>query len=276
MTASGRTLSRIARVTARCQAGDYLALLPACGRGSQDGWPDKKPGRVLWAFASQPPVVSEAAAAVPPFAGAAVFAALPSALQGLARCFEPVRILFPVAIGGFAGMTASATGSGGAVCPSTAAGGALVFLCTAAPAAGSGFFCARRLLRLGQSLLVLRLRWLLELVVRLLPLLCLVCLACLACLVCLVCLACLALPGPMQCQVAFLSSGCWRRSASGGFDWRDVAQVAVPLACGLFSSAGKFYRFSSGFEVLDQVFLPPTSGRSFIGGASAWFCLLLG
>ena len=28
------------------------------------------------------------------------------------------------------------------------------------------------------------------------------------------------------------------------------------------------------FEVLDQVFLPPTSGRSFIGGASAWFCLL--
>ena len=29
------------------------------------------------------------------------------------------------------------------------------------------------------------------------------------------------------------------------------------------------------FEVLDQVFLSPTSGRSFIGGASAWFCLLL-
>ena len=82
-------------------------------------------------------------------------------------------------------------------------------------------------------------------------------------------------PGPMQCQVDFLSSGCRRCSASGGFDWRDVAQVAVPFACGLFSSAGKFYRSSSGFEVLDQVFLPPTSGRSFIGGASAWFCLLL-
>ena len=43
MTASGRTLSRIARG----QAGDYLALLPACGRRRQDGWPDKKPGRVL-------------------------------------------------------------------------------------------------------------------------------------------------------------------------------------------------------------------------------------
>ena len=87
MTASGRTLSRIARVTARGQAGDYLALLPACGRRSQDGWPDEKPRRVLGAVASQPPVVSEAAAAVPPIAGGAVFTALPSALQGLARCF---------------------------------------------------------------------------------------------------------------------------------------------------------------------------------------------
>ena len=47
VTASGRTLSRIARVTARCQAGDYLALLPACGRRRQDGWPDEKPRRVL-------------------------------------------------------------------------------------------------------------------------------------------------------------------------------------------------------------------------------------
>ena len=29
------------------------------------------------------------------------------------------------------------------------------------------------------------------------------------------------------------------------------------------------------FKVLDQVFLPPASGRSFIGGASAWFFLPL-
>ena len=28
-----------------------------------------------------------------------------------------------------------------------------------------------------------------------------------------------AMPGPMLCQVDFLSSGCRRRSASGGFDW---------------------------------------------------------
>ena len=72
------------------------------------------------------------------------------------------------------GVTASAAGLGGAVCPSPAAGGAVIYLCAAAPAAGSGFRCARRLLRLVQSLLVLRLRGLLELVVRLLPLLCLV------------------------------------------------------------------------------------------------------
>ena len=90
--------------------------------------------------------------------------------------FEPVRILFPVAIGGIAGVAASAAGSGGAVCPLTAAGGAVIYLCTAAPAAGSEVHCARRLLRLVQSLLVLRLRCLLELVVRLLPLLCLACL----------------------------------------------------------------------------------------------------
>ena len=79
----------------------------------------------------------------------------------------------PVAIGGIARVTASAAGSGGAMCPSTAAGGAVIYLCTAA---ASGVRCASRLLRLVQSLLVLRLRCLLELVVRLLPLLCLACL----------------------------------------------------------------------------------------------------
>ena len=50
VTASGRTLSRIARVTARGQTDDSLALLPACGRRRQDGWPDEKPRRVLGRF----------------------------------------------------------------------------------------------------------------------------------------------------------------------------------------------------------------------------------
>ena len=41
-----RTLSRIARVTARGQAGDYLLLLPACELRKQDDWPDGEPRRV--------------------------------------------------------------------------------------------------------------------------------------------------------------------------------------------------------------------------------------
>ena len=47
VTAHGRPLSRIARVTARGQAGDYLPPLPACGLRRRDGWPDEKPRRVL-------------------------------------------------------------------------------------------------------------------------------------------------------------------------------------------------------------------------------------
>ena len=41
------TLSRVARMTARGQAGDYLLLLPACGPRKQDGWPDLESRRVL-------------------------------------------------------------------------------------------------------------------------------------------------------------------------------------------------------------------------------------
>ena len=41
-----RTLSRIARVTARGQACDYLLLLPACEPRKQDHWPDVEPRRV--------------------------------------------------------------------------------------------------------------------------------------------------------------------------------------------------------------------------------------
>ena len=46
VTARGRPLSRVARMTARGQAGDYLPPLPACGPRRQDGWPDEKPRRV--------------------------------------------------------------------------------------------------------------------------------------------------------------------------------------------------------------------------------------
>ena len=40
------TLSRVARMTAHGQAGDYLLLLPACGPRKQDGWPDVESRRV--------------------------------------------------------------------------------------------------------------------------------------------------------------------------------------------------------------------------------------
>ena len=46
VTACGRPLSRVARMTARGQAGDYLAPLPACRPRNQDDWPDEKPRRV--------------------------------------------------------------------------------------------------------------------------------------------------------------------------------------------------------------------------------------
>ena len=82
MTASGRTLSRIARG----QAGDYLA--PVRLRAVEPGRLARHENQEgVEALASQPPVVSEAAATVPPFAGRAVFAVLPSDLQDLARCF---------------------------------------------------------------------------------------------------------------------------------------------------------------------------------------------
>ena len=60
-----RTLSRIARVTARGQACDYLLLLPACGPWKQDGWPDVVPRRV-WRRLSLSLLWPGAAAGIPP------------------------------------------------------------------------------------------------------------------------------------------------------------------------------------------------------------------
>ena len=130
-------------------------------------------------------------------------------------------------------MTASAAGSGGAVCPSTAAGGAVIFfvyscagcwvwvlLCPSTSAAGAVTVGAATAMPAGAGGPPA------PATVHGVP-------------------GVPGVPGPMHCQVTFLSSGCRRRSASGGFDWRDVAQVAVPFACGLFSSVGRFYRSSS-------------------------------
>ena len=82
--------------------------------------------------------------AVTPAAGGAALSALPSAVQDLARFFLSLSGSSSLgAVGGVAGV--------------------------AAPTAGSGFSCALRLLQLVQSHLVLRLRYLLELVILLLP-----------------------------------------------------------------------------------------------------------
>ena len=59
---------------------------PLAGKGARTAGQTRNP-EGCWAVALQPPVVSEAAAAVPPFAGGAVFTVLPSVLEGLARCF---------------------------------------------------------------------------------------------------------------------------------------------------------------------------------------------
>ena len=138
-------------------------------------------------------------------------------------------------------MTASAAGSGGAVWPSTAAGGAVIYLCAAA---GSGVRCAHRLMRLVQSLLVLRLQCLLELVVRLLPLLCL------ACLVCLAYLACLIL-----CSVRWISSlvgvGVARpvvgSTGETWLRWRFPSPVASSRRPGSSTGLPRFSRFWTRF-----------------------------
>ena len=85
---------------------------------------------------SQAPVVSEAPAVATPPAGGATLAALPSAVQDLARFFLNLTGSSSLgAVGGVAGVAAPASGVGVQLCPS-APGGSAVAPCavTAAPA----------------------------------------------------------------------------------------------------------------------------------------------
>ena len=85
---------------------------------------------------SQAPVVSKASAAVsPPVVGDTV-AALPSAVQDLARFFLSLAGSSSlVAVGGVAGVAVPASGEGTHLCPSAPGGGAVPFCAaTAAPA----------------------------------------------------------------------------------------------------------------------------------------------
>ena len=172
--------------------------------------------------------------AVTPAAGGAVLLALPSAVQDLARFFLSLSGSSSLgAVGGVAGV--------------------------AAPTAGSGFSCALRLLQLVQSHLVLRLRYLLELVILLLL------------------AAVPGVSGPQQRQVDSRSRRRRRRSPSGGFDRQSSKSHRWQSHSPVLSSRHreKYYRSSSVFRGYGSGFLPPTSGRSFIGGASAWSCPLL-
>ena len=89
---------------------------------------------------SQAPVVSEAPAVATPAAGGATLAALPSAVQDLARFFLNLSGSSSLgAAGSVAGVAVPAAGVGVQLCPSTSAGGAVALVAvTAIPAGASG------------------------------------------------------------------------------------------------------------------------------------------
>ena len=91
------------------------------------------------AVASQPPVVSEAAAGVTPVAGGASITALPSVMKELAKFFMGLSSSSSLgATGDLAGVTASAAASGGIACPASTAGGAATICAAAVTLAGAG------------------------------------------------------------------------------------------------------------------------------------------
>ena len=140
-----RTLSRIARVTARGQACDYLLLLPACGPWKRDGWPDVGPRRV-WRLLSLSLLWPGAAAGVPPVLEGRPLPLSRLFLQELAKFFLSLSCSSSLgAPGVLAGVTASAAASGGIACPSSTAAGAATFLCCDCDACwGWRFACCSR------------------------------------------------------------------------------------------------------------------------------------
>ena len=133
-----RTLSRIARVTARDQACDYLLLLPACGPWKQDGWPDVVPRRV-WRPLSLSLLWPGAAAGVHPVLEGRPLPLSRLFLQELAKFFMGLSGSSSLgAPGVLAGVTASAAVSGGVACPSSTAAGVATFCAATVTPAGAG------------------------------------------------------------------------------------------------------------------------------------------
>ena len=123
----------------RSRSGGRLPGSPARLRAEEPGRLARRETQEgVEAVASQPPVVSGAAAGVTPVAGGASITALPSVVEGLARFFMGLSSSSSLgAIGDIAGVTASAAASGGAVCPATTAGGAATICAVAVTPAGA-------------------------------------------------------------------------------------------------------------------------------------------
>ena len=216
VTARGHTLSRVALVTARSHAGDNLLLLPARGQSRTDGWPDEISRRVLRRLSLS------------------LLLFLKCRLQLLLLqeelFFRHFRLLCRILPGSFWSLSGfSSLGAVGGV-----AG-------VAAPTAGSWFGCALRLLQLGQSQLVLRLRYLLELEILLLP---------------------AAVPGVPGLQQRQVDSRCRRRrrrsSRVGLTDGRrSVTGGGLLHLCFLLVVRRSTTGLPRFFEVMDPVFFRP-------------------
>ena len=132
-----RTLSRIASVTARGQACDYLLLLPACGPWKQDGWPDVGPRRV-WRPLSLSLLWPGAAAGVLPVLEGRPLPLSRLFLQELAKFFMGLSGSSSLgAPGVLAGVTASPAAGAAIFCAATVTPAGAGVL-PAAPAAGPG------------------------------------------------------------------------------------------------------------------------------------------
>ena len=133
-----RTLSRIARVTARGQACDYLLLLPACGPWKQDGWPDVGPRRVWRPLSLSLLWPGAAAGVLPVLEGRPLplsrlfFAGACQVLHGL------VWLLFPGSTWSLGGCDRFCSSVGGCRVPVFACCWGGHFLCATVTPAGAG------------------------------------------------------------------------------------------------------------------------------------------
>ena len=177
---------------------------------------------------SQAPVVSEAPAAVAPPVGGATVAALPSAVQDVARFFLCLAGSSSLgAVGGVAGAAAPASGVGVRLCPSVLDGEAAPFgaASTASSLASAPPCCFRALF--ARPAVTIGSAYRSKVVVVARP---------------------HVVPG-----VEF-----WR---PGDLSWFPVRSALQQVRSSRSSS--------EAFEVVQAGFLPPTAGRSLIGGTSA-------